>query len=342
MPRRLFAGLFRREAPSPDPAPPVRGYRNLVIVLDGTLSSLEPGFRTNAGRAAEVLREGLDVRLYYEAGLQWEGWRDTWTVMTGQGINGQIQRAYGWLASTYRPGDRIWLVGYSRGAYAVRSLAGIVGRIGLLRHDAATERNLRAIYRLYCDGRDPAAFAAAHCHPRTEIECIAVWDTVKALGLRVPALWLLSERLHGFHDHRLGHHVRNGYHALALHERRRAYAPVLWQSRPGWRGHLEQVWFKGTHGDVGGQLGGRAFARPLANIPLVWLLDRIEATGLHLPEGWRARFPQDADAPSIGPWAGWAKWFLWRWPRKVGRDPSERLHETARPYPASVTSARAP
>lgn len=70
----------------------------------------------------------------------------------GPGINRQIRRAYGYLASRYRPGDRIFLFGYSRGAFAVRSLAGIMDRVGLLRADQATERNVQLAYRHYRAG----------------------------------------------------------------------------------------------------------------------------------------------------------------------------------------------
>jgi len=91
---------------------------------------------------------------------------------------------------------------------------------------------------------------------------------------------------------------------------------------------MEQVWFRGNHGDVGGQVGAQPDARPLANIPLVWMLERLSFCGVPLPDGWRARFPQDSDAPSIGNWHGWAKVFLSRRKRIIGADPSETLHET--------------
>ncbi|MEM1232482.1 MAG: DUF2235 domain-containing protein [Pseudomonadota bacterium] len=330
--------LLRRVPPAPAPRP-ARGYRKLVIVLDGTLSSAMPGCETNAGLAARLLRAqaGPDVSVYYEEGLQWRDWGDALSVMTGDGINGQIRRAYGWLASQYREGDRIYLIGYSRGAYAVRSLSGVIGRVGLLKRSRATERHLREVYRLYsAPERVEAAraFAKAHCHASVEVECVAVWDTVKALGVRLPLIWMVTNRLHRFHDHALGDHVRAGFHALARDERRRAYAPVLWQTRPGWRGTLEQVWFRGTHADVGGQLGGRQASRPLSNIPFVWLIERVERAGIPLPEGWQEAYPRDARAPSIGPWAGWSKAFWNRWPRAVGRDPSESIHPSAEAHGA--------
>ena len=79
--------------------------------------------------------------------------------------------------------------------------------------------------------------------------------------------------------------MRNGFHALALHETREAYAPVMWEAPPDWEGHIEQVWFRGTHGDVGGQVVEFPAARPLANIPLVWMLTKLEACNLELPDG---------------------------------------------------------
>jgi uncharacterized protein (DUF2235 family) len=157
---------------------------------------------------------------------------------------------------------------------------------------------------------------------------IGVWDTVKSLGINAPVLWRLSVARHAFHSHMLGHNVKHWFHALARDETRVVYRPVLWESDPAHPAQIEQVWFRGTHGDVGGQLGGRHFARPLANISLVWMLGRAQAACLPLPEGWQERFPQDLSAPSIGTWAGWGALFVtWR-KRVVGADASERLHES--------------
>lgn len=307
------------------------------------MSTLAPGFETNAGIAYGLLREmGARVSVYYEAGVQWHDWRGTLDVMTGRGINRQIRRAYGYLASRYRPGDRIFLIGYSRGAFAVRSLAGVIDMVGLLRPRHATERNILTAYRHYEGSPDsPHArdFARAFCHDRVEIEMVGVWDTVKALGLRLPVVWKWAEVQHSFHSHHLGRHIRNGFHALALNENREVFEPVLWACPAQYPGHVEQVWFRGAHGDIGGQLGGFERARPLANIPLVWMLERAESCGLPLPQGWRLRFYTDPDAPSVGTWRGWGKIFLLRRTRIVGSDGSERLHESARRAGAGGPSA---
>ncbi|KMK67967.1 DUF2235 domain-containing protein [Puniceibacterium sp. IMCC21224] len=321
----------------------VRGPRIHVIILDGTMSSLAPGFETNAGLTYRLLHEvGGAVSVYYEAGVQWDAWSTTPDVMVGRGINRQIRRAYGYLASRYRVGDRIVLMGYSRGAYAVRSLAGLIDQVGLLRPQAATESNIRQIYRLYqMDPHGPSAeaFSAAHCHPEAPIEMIGVWDTVKALGLRLSLLRRYSAGRHAFHNHMLGRSVRHGFHALALNETRTAYAPVLWTSPPDWPGQMEQVWFRGTHGDIGGQLGGFDAARALSNIPLVWMLERLGGCDVPLPDGWRTRFSCDVNAPSVGTWRGVGKLFLTRRTRVVGLDPSERIHESVSDVPPFAAAA---
>ena len=315
---------------SPPNDPPRRGPVTHVIVLDGTLSSLVPLCQTNAARTYTLLRQlGAEISLYYEPGLQWNNWRSMRDVMTGKGINRQIRRAYGWLATRYRAGDRIYLFGYSRGAYAVRSLAGVIDRVGLLRKSFATQRKIDQAYRHYeCASDSEAArtFSTHYCHPQVEIEMIGVWDTVKSLGLNAPVLWRLSEHLHAFHNHDLSANVKHGYHALAHDETRVAFSPVMWECHDTYPGRLEQIWFPGAHGDVGGQLGGFEAARPLANIPLAWMLRRAESCGLPLPRDWHADLHTDPLAPARGTWRGHGKFLMTRKRRRIGVDVSEQVH----------------
>ena len=131
-----------------------RGQVTHVILLDGTMSSLRPGEESNIGLIYRLLSEqaGANLSVFYEAGIQWRSWSRTHEVIMGRGINRQIRRAYGYLASRYKPGDRIFLFGYSRGAFAVRSLAGVIDRIGLLKASDANVRNIRQLYRIYRRG----------------------------------------------------------------------------------------------------------------------------------------------------------------------------------------------
>jgi uncharacterized protein (DUF2235 family) len=300
-----------------------RGVVDHVIILDGTLSTLKPGQEGNAGLLFKLLAEGgprVHRTVYYEPGLQWQGWRYGMDLVQGRGLNRQIRRAYGWLASHYREGDRIYLFGYSRGAFAVRSLAGVIDRVGLLTRENA-------------DSPAARAFVAQFCHATAPIRMVGAWDTVKALGIRLPLLWMLTDKKHAFHNHHLGASIQHGFHALALHETRAVFEPVMWESLPGWPGNVQQMWFRGAHGDIGGMIGHLAESRPLANIPLTWMLERAETVGLALPDGWRDRYPCDATAPMVGTTRGWGMWFLLRRKRRVGRDPSEAIHPSVEAAP---------
>jgi uncharacterized protein (DUF2235 family) len=325
---------YRSRAPR---LPEVRPPHTHVVLLDGTMSSLLRGRETNIGltyRLLSELPESAHVTLYYEPGIQWRGIRRAHEVMAGIGLNRQIRRAYLFLARNYRPGDRIVLMGYSRGAYAVRSLAGLIDRMGLLRTAQIDEETLDRVYRLYRDApgsREAAALKAARCHARVAVDFLGAYDTVRALGMRWPILWRFMPLPHPYHSHDLGPSTRVARHALALDETRDVYEPVLWDVPPeaAAAGAVQQMWFRGAHGDVGGQLEGFMPARPLSNIPLVWMLSEAEAAGLPLPHLWRTRYITDPAAPALGTRHGLGRLFIFRHARRVGRDPSERIHPTA-------------
>nr|WP_111299941.1 DUF2235 domain-containing protein [Paracoccus saliphilus] len=324
-----------------------------VVLMDGTFASLADGRRSSIGRIYRLLSGRLGpipkvrMRVHYGMGQQWNRWQTLPDLAMGRILELRITEAYGWLASGYQPGDRIFMLGYSRGAFAVRSLAGMISRVGLLRADGATERHIRLAWRYYQQGAAPQTldlFRRRRCHVSAPIRMVGCFDTVTALGVRLPVLWMLTEPRFRFHDAHLGQGIERGYQALALDETRAAFAPLLWDDDHA-AGRIEQMWFRGAHADIGGQLSGFEFARPLANVPLVWMLDRAEASGLALPQGWRDLFPCDATAPSIGSWRHWGKLFLMRAPRLAGQYATEALHDTVpRPYPgpALLTGALSP
>lgn len=320
-----------------------------VVLLDGTFASLTEGRRSSIARIRALLdgeygANPAPVRLYYEPGQQWEAWRDLPQLAMGVGLERSICAAYAWLAREWRPGNPLFFFGYSRGAFGVRSLAGMINHVGLLKPAHATRANIQRAwdhYRMGGHGGVKQRLDPALCHASVPIRMIGVFDTVTVLGLRLPLLWMLTEPRFRFHDSHLGAEVEHGVQALALDETRAAFQPVIWDST-GTAGQVEQMWFRGCHPDVGGQLSGLEYARPLANIPLVWMMSRAESFGLPLPLGWEAHFPCDATAPSVGSWRSWGKAFLARAPRLAGADPSEALHPSVpRPYtgPALLTGA---
>lgn len=312
----------------------VRSPRNLVFICDGTLSSQSEGEETNAGQVWRLLAEygQTDDQVYeYDPGIQGVGWRRWLNAASGTGVNFSICRGYAFLASHYQPGDRIFLIGFSRGAYAVRSLAGMIGSIGLLKGIYASERYVRLAFRYYEVGSNSMArrhFSQHRCHADVQIEMLGIWDTVKSLGLPYPLLNRLAPMATEFHDDQLGRHIRHGYHALAIDEDRTSYQPLLWSRSPDWEGRLEQVWFPGAHGDVGGEVRTFPAARPLANLSLNWMLRRARQCSLHLPDDWADRFSENPAAPMMGCRSGIARLFLFRRPRRVGHRDGESVHRS--------------
>lgn len=303
--------------------------RTQVFIIDGTLSRLIDGEETNAGLVFKLLQKVPGIDLGYDPGVQGHGLTKLGAVLTGSGINTSIQRGYKALARGYRPGRKIFLFGFSRGAYGVRSIAGMIAKVGLLKPENATGKRVRKAFRLYenCESdRRSAAFKQAYCHSRTEIEMIGVWDTVKSLGLPFPVLSYIAPMATEFHNHRLSPIIRNAFQALAADENRRAFAPIPWECQPNWPGRLEQAWFAGAHSDVGGFVFERPETRMLSNISLHWMLTRAAMCGLPLPEGWQARFPMDPLAPMLGPYFGSSRYFLFRSPRRLGPPRTDYLH----------------
>lgn len=321
-----------------------------IVLIDGTFASLNQGRRSSIARIHALLTQEYGslpapVSVHYTPGQQWDTWRTLPELVMGATMDHHICAAYSWLAREWRPGNPLFFFGYSRGAFAVRSLAGMIGRVGLLTHAHASRKNVEHAWQLYRNGADEDVerLDPALCHADVPIRMIGVFDTVMALGVRLPILWMLTEPRFRFHDEELGAHVEYGVQALALDETRAAFQPLIWDSATS-PGRVEQMWFRGCHPDIGGQLSGMEFARPLANIPLVWMLARAAAHGLPLPAGWQAHFPCDATAPSVGSWRNWGKAFLARSPRLAGIDLSETLHVSVpRPYtgPALLTGTLA-
>ncbi|WP_232222657.1 DUF2235 domain-containing protein, partial [Paracoccus sphaerophysae] len=228
-----------------------------IVLMDGTLATLGGPRSSHIATIRRLVRKAGPVRVHYARGVHWDSWGGVRAVITGQGIEDRIAEAYGWLASSWRPGDPIFVFGYSRGAFTARSLAGMIGRVGLLQPRHATQRNIRLAWRLYQRETTGAVLAGfmRRCHDHVPIDMLGVFDTVAALGLRLPVMWMLTEGRHRFHDHHLGGHVRFGAQALALDETRAVFQPILWDRAEAAR--LEQRWFRGCHPDIGGQLNGR-------------------------------------------------------------------------------------
>lgn len=105
-----------------------------------------------------------------------------------------------------------------------------------------------------------------------KIEVIGVWDTVGALGIPLLLFSGLDHLLLSFHDTSLHPNVRYGYQAVAIDEKRESFTPTLWDPREG----IEQLWFAGVHGDVGGGYKETG----LSDVTLAWMLEKLQPHGL--------------------------------------------------------------
>jgi len=300
-----------------------RPPRNIVLCLDGTNDEIGEGRPSNPAKVFEMLdldHPGAQVA-YYDPGI---GTLPAPTargkierrlsrarqLVYGAGLVDKLAGAYTWLMEHSQPGDRVYLFGFSRGAYTARALAAMVGRPGLLRSGSnhlvryavlqyarlqyvrkrtnLKDRDAKKIWKdvwefadAFCWGTDAHPMSGdmpynpndqARRHSIT-IEYLGIWDTVKATGIGGfgPPEW---PEINTLWD------VRRLRHAMSIDEWRRPYKPVPVKPRDG----FEEAWFAGVHSDVGGTFPHHE----LATVALKWVFDPV----------CRVLLPRDGDPVS--------------------------------------------
>ena len=281
--------------------------KRLVVCCDGTWQNQNNEIPTNVFKLAQAVKpiakhqEEINQVLYYDPGIgaieketggSWV--KNTLDLLKrfgggafGWWIDEKIRSAYIFLCLNYLPGDEIYLFGFSRGAYTVRSLAGLINCAGLLkRPDINKTAEAYRIYRL----RDPQQrqrnaidFCDRHQTQRVELKFLGCWDTVGALGVPNLIPWLpidkIFQRKYKFHDFKLSPIVENARHAIAIDEIKPAFEVAIMEASANFEGTLKQVWFPGNHGCVG---GGTAETIGLSNAALKWMADEASQLGLDL------------------------------------------------------------
>jgi len=291
--------------------------------MDGTWN--KPGQKdegvqtqTNVLKLSEALSKLPDQLVGYFKGVGTDRGEKLTGGAFGWGLFDQIKDGYRSLRENFQPGDKIYIFGFSRGAYGARSLAGMVLRCGIIRRDAnpkfpdlgsdllttQQDGNLRMdvvdrVFALYKRAYDPKnrpeveRFKQQYCHD-TPVRLVGVWDTVGSLGIPdavIPFLkkfdHALDAKLYGFLDTDLSPRVEAAYHAVGIDERRKAFAPTLWTDPAGAPPRVnvagsgvEQVWFVGSHSNVGGGYADSG----LSDVALKWMVDRAAKNGLQLDQ----------------------------------------------------------
>ena len=294
------------DPPSPDLP------RKLVVVIDGTAN--DQTSRTNAARLYELAanQNRKDLSVFYTEGVGTD--LRVAGAITGWGIGEDVRRAYRFIAERWepatmtRPASEIYLVGFSRGAYAARMLAGMLFSAGIADLSGFKDRKerVRFVERLYArhrlsrgknekaraqHERRLAAIGALPGYVRrdvapVQVEAMALWDTVEALAMPDRNDAMAEEN--GRHVDQLCN-VKRAFHALALDDNRAySFTPLslLSGNRRAWcdredtrplESIVDEVWFAGAHADVGGSYSTRdgALDGYLPGVSMNWMLARL-------------------------------------------------------------------
>jgi len=275
--------------------------KRIVICADGTWNRPEKNqkkdFPTNVLRLARAIEPAdgglMPQQVFYDWGIG-SYYDPVVGGAAGKGINKNIMDDYRYIVQNYLPGDELFLFGFSRGAYTVRSLCGLINNCGILKRPDA--RLIQAAFDHYKKsgedyapkGTESIRFRQEHSHPSREVKFVGVWDTVGALGIPFSFLGLL-DRKDEFYDTKIGSNVRIARHAMAIDELRSDFKPTVWTPRDNL--DLKQVWFLGAHSDVGGSYEPDEDDSLLADIALDWMVREAEVADLttepHLRESLR-------------------------------------------------------
>jgi uncharacterized protein (DUF2235 family) len=302
--------------------------KNIILLSDGTGNSSSSPFKTNVWRLYQALDIGepqageAEQVVYYDNGVGTETFKPLALLglTLGIGLARNVKDIYTFLCRNYEEGDRIYLFGFSRGAFTVRILAGLILRCGLVTADSEDElgERVKLAYAEYkrdaarratatrpwliaghiLGGRkaglaDHVEFSFPQWFPR--IAFIGVWDTVDAYGMPVDELkegidryvWPMT-----LADRGLSEHVDRVCHALSLDDERPTFRPVLWTDPKVNPDRLTQVWFAGVHANVGGGYPDDG----IAYVTLQWMMDEATRSGLRFYQDYRDECNDRVDA----------------------------------------------
>ena len=312
----------------------LRRPKKLIIACDGTWMNSDIGWTkggwfdqghpqnpSNVTRLVRALKPedgNKHVQIaYYQSGIG-TNWSSADKFLGGglaMGLSENVREAYGFLVNNYHGSpddpnsDRLFFIGFSRGAYTARSVAGMIGCLGLLEKPAMSHfyaifedfenaghkdyepqlprhhskfqikvpaRNINEYLKAYRDELRRLEMTRI-----VDVQAIGVFDTVGSLGVPVVP-WLqrlgMPTTLHSyrFFDTGIDDHVKNAFQVLALDEHRSAFGPTVWSKRDGGTTNLKQIWIPGVHTNA----GGGADDNGMCDISLAWMMDQLNGAGL--------------------------------------------------------------
>lgn len=326
--------------------------KNIVICSDGTGNSSVKGRGTNVFKLFEAIDlngHRSDPKLttqvaFYDDGVGTENFKPlkVFAGATGFGLSRNVKQLYKELVRIYDPGDRIFLFGFSRGAFTARTLSGLITTCGILdarklNTASSLEKRVRKAYKIYRrkyrtelakrflgkpDPAKTAKFKRDHCVPKDpKIAFLGVWDTVDAVGLPFHLSDFINLTIYRFKfpDRTLNKSVERACHALSVDDQRHSFHPLLWCLEPGDEERIEQVWFAGAHSNVGGGYPKQG----MSLVALDWMIRKAaekagDNFGLRVLPSDHASFHEHAnvDDKLYDPRAGLGIFYRWK-PRDI-------------------------
>lgn len=280
--------------------------KSIIILCDGTSNEIE-NERTNVVRLYGCLKKNDEQIVWYDPGVgtlgassgvpkYWRKFKEILGLAFGKGLGENVLEAYEFLSNNYNPGDKIYLFGFSRGAYTVRELASLIFVMGIMpKHQMNLKKyvydTLSSVNRKE-DFKNLGIYQRMLGRNEVPIEFMGLWDTVSS-KFDFSSSWFSLKRNPYTTNNPC---VKTVAHALAIDERRVMFQQQYWQSDPPvefrteiWPKKtakkpiyqkLNQVWFAGSHCDVGGGFSDDNSQVP--KVALEWMLGEAKEAGLKL------------------------------------------------------------
>lgn len=279
--------------------------KRIVVFSDGTGNSAARLQKSNVWRLYQALEKTPEQISYYDNGVGTSSFKPLALLggAVGYGLARNVRGLYAFLCRNYEPGDEIYAFGFSRGAFTIRILGGLIAARGIDSPPGVDLReHVKEQWRLYRRkywwfGLSRKVDPVPH---DVTIKFMGLWDTVDAYGFPVEEMriaWDLFVLPLSMRDRELSPKVLDAYHALSIDDERQTFHPVLWteksQNPARYVGdeRITQVWFAGVHSNLGGGYPDDS----LAHVSLVWMMDQAKRRGLVFDESYETFARDEAD-----------------------------------------------